>query len=988
MPAPKTIHELVKHFDRNIEAYRSGRYKESQLRQEFINPFFEAFGWDVSNKNRYAEAYKDVIHEDSIRVAEGTKAPDYCFRIGGTRKFFLEAKKPSVDIKRDIHPAYQLRRYAWSSKLPLSILTDFEELAVYDCRIKPKKTDKASIGRIKYITYKDYIKEWEWIEGTFSREEILKGSFDKYAESAKRKRGTAEVDAAFLNEIESWREMLAKNIALRNKRLSIRNLNFAVQRIIDRIIFLRICEDRGIEKYGRLRDISKLANNYKELGVLFKHADDKYNSGLFYFRKEKGRGRPDEITLKLKVDDRPLMQIIKSLYYPDSPYEFSVLPADILGQVYEQFLGKVIRLTKSHRAIIDEKPEVKKAGGVYYTPTYIVDYIVENTVGKLLEKCRIPNEASKLKILDPACGSGSFLIGAFQYLIDWHQKYYTGQSRGKACLAPTKKAKIKKYSTGKSPKLYQAGKDDWRLTTGEKKRILLNNIYGVDIDPQAVEVTKLSLLLKVLEGENENTLQTQLLLFHERALPDLSSNIKCGNSLIGTDFYDSKQGELFPDEEERMRINAFDWDGKLGFPDIFKDGNPGFDAVIGNPPYIDSEWMSKYHPDTRSYCSSRYLSASGNWDIFCVFAEKAIDLCRKKGFSSFIVPNKIGSAPYAKSVSGILSIRNILQSIRDFSSVPVFPVSVYPIVYVAKREKPNSKSLVKYEKMNMENGKIYPDKAKMLNLHKYFSKHPWPVFGDISENSPVERLRNEYPLLQDVASVLGAATVSEAYEIKELISESTGTKKGGMVFINSGTIDRYLPLWGIKNTRYLKKKFNRPVVSITKKKRLPWKRREQAETRKLIVAGMTKILECIIDEKGNILAGKSTSIIFSDMELKYLLGLLNSRLISYFFINVHGGNKLAGGYLRIGPPQLRTIPIRTVDFTNKKDKEKHDRMVKLVEAMLDLNRKLPKAKTAHQKEVLHRQIDATDGRIDKLVYELYGLTKKEIKTVEEATNKG
>jgi len=217
------------------------------VRREFIDPFFEALGWDVTNKAGYAEAYKDVIHEDAIKMGGATKAPDYCFRIGGARKFFLEAKKPAVNIKDDVDPAYQLRRYAWSAKLPLSILTDFAEFAVYDCRLAPKPADKSSVGRVLYLTYKEYADRWDEIEGVFSREAVLRGSFDKFAESKKGKRGTSQVDAEFLSEIESWRDALAKNLALRNPKLSVRDLNFAVQRTIDRIIFLRMCEDRGIE---------------------------------------------------------------------------------------------------------------------------------------------------------------------------------------------------------------------------------------------------------------------------------------------------------------------------------------------------------------------------------------------------------------------------------------------------------------------------------------------------------------------------------------------------------------------------------------------------------------------------------------------------------------------------------------------------------------------------------------------------------------------
>ena len=311
MALPREITDLIERFDRNRDSYLSGQYNETQLRREFLDPFFTALGWDVENKQGYAEAYKDVIHEAALKIGGVTKAPDYCFRIGSVKKFFVEAKKPAINLKDDITPAFQLRRYAWSAKLPLSILTDFEEFAVYDCRIKPVQTDKASTGRVLYFTYKDYAAKWDEIVSIFSHEAVLKGSFDKYAESSKLKKGTATVDDAFLTEIEDWRDILARNIAIRNADLSQRELNFAVQRTIDRLVFLRICEDRGIEEYGRLQVQLNGTNVYKRLVQLFSQADDRYNSGLFHFQREKDRHEePDKLTLKIEIDDKPLKDII------------------------------------------------------------------------------------------------------------------------------------------------------------------------------------------------------------------------------------------------------------------------------------------------------------------------------------------------------------------------------------------------------------------------------------------------------------------------------------------------------------------------------------------------------------------------------------------------------------------------------------------------------------------------------------------------------
>jgi hypothetical protein len=525
LAAPIIIAELVERLDRYQDTYKSHQYNEAQVRQEFVDPFFKALGWDLDNAQGFAEAYKEVIHEDTIKVGHSTKAPDYSFRLGGSRKFFLETKKPSINLADDPAPALQLRTYAWNAKLALSILTDFEEFVVYDCRFQPQKTDGPSKARLLYLTYKDYLDRWDEIAGIFSKEAILKGAFDKYAETTKSKRGTKEVDAAFLEEISSWRENLARNIAIRNQELSVEELNSAVQNTIDRIIFLRICEDRGVEKYEQLKSLSDGEGIYAKLCDLFLHADARFNSGLFHFKDEQERAKPDLFTLNIQIDDKPLKEIISSLY-PPGPYNFAVMPPEILGQVYEQFLGKVIRLTEGHHAKVEDKPEVKKAGGVFYTPSFVVEYIVKNTVGKLLEG-KNPKTASSLRILDPACGSGSFLLGAYKCLLDWHLEWYSKAllpflEKGEPETSPIikrllpseyiseapnnekRRGRKKKHRQVANLPIYQGPGNVWRLTSGEKKRILVNNIYGVDIDTQAVEVTKLSLLLKVLGRESRD----------------------------------------------------------------------------------------------------------------------------------------------------------------------------------------------------------------------------------------------------------------------------------------------------------------------------------------------------------------------------------------------------------------------------------------------------------------------------------------------------
>ena len=474
IPTSQSIIQLVQHFDTQLVDYKAGKYNETQLRRDFLDPFFATLGWDMTNQEGASERYREVIHEASVEVEGKAKAADYAFRIGNTVAFFVEAKKPAVNIGTSADAAFQIRRYAWSAKLPISIVTDFEQLAVYDCRNKPNHSDAVHVGMLKLYHYKDFITKWDEIYNLFSKQAVKQGALDRYVVDLKGKRGTADVDDDFLVEMERWREMLARNIAIRNTGLSRRQINAAVQLTIDRIIFLRICEERGIEAEDALRNATDGIEVYEDLMVLFKQADKKYNSGLFHFEEEKSQSSyPDTLTPHIKIDDKVLKDILANLYYPKCPYAFNYISADILGQVYERFLGKVIRLTSAGHAKVEEKPEVRKAGGVYYTPTYIVEYIVKNTVGELLkEKTPADMEKAPLRVLDPSCGSGSFLLGAYQYLLDWYLDWYENNDP-------------QKWSKGKNPSVMET-REGWRLTMEKKKEILTSHIFGVDIDDQII----------------------------------------------------------------------------------------------------------------------------------------------------------------------------------------------------------------------------------------------------------------------------------------------------------------------------------------------------------------------------------------------------------------------------------------------------------------------------------------------------------------------
>jgi hypothetical protein len=1097
MSAPKEILDLVARFEHQLAAYKSGHYHETQLRREFLDPFWKALGWDVDNTAGYAEAYKDVVHEDTLHVRGVLKAPDYSFRIGGARKFLLEAKKPSVFIKEEIPPAFQLRCYGWNVKLALSVLSDFEEFAVYDCRFEPHKDDPADTARVFYCTFREYADQWDWIAARFSREAVLKGDFDRFAESIKAKRGTREVDEAFLETIEGWRLELARNLALHNPKLTRRELNFAVQHIIDRIVFLRICEDRGIEDFGRLQALAKGDRIYPRLCQLFEAADVRFNSGLFHFKPEPGRHEPpDGLTLGLQVDDKLLRDIFGVLYYPDSSYDFSLIPTDILGQAYEQFLGKVIRLTPGHRAVVEEKPEVKKAGGVYYTPTYIVDYIVRQTVGTLLDDLtagetksrdrqrtfdeegkggkgeeehnpaatslssapfplfpsaatpraasRLLDRVSPLRILDPACGSGSFLLGAYQYLLDWHLQFYLANDPAR-------------WAKGGKPALVQTAQG-WKLTIAERKRILLNNIFGVDLDSQAVEVTKLSLLLKVLEGETQQTIEPLLRLFHERALPDLGGNIKCGNSLIGPDFYEQEQLPLLSDQE-RYRINVFDWQAE--FPHILRpktsgselrDAPPavpldytwpgvplhgsysykkkkveefapspgplepawegGFDAVIGNPPYVRIQGFPRVQI---AYFSRRYASTTGNFDLYVPFVERGLGLLRDGGKLGMIVPNKFFRTDYGAGLRRTLSANRAVCQIVDFGASQAFRATTYTCLLFLRRG-----GAAAYDVATVAAGPASLERATSTSRPAHeLTELPWTFEDEVTTQLLAKLARDSVRLLDlpaemsrgsstgndevFVIAARGAAVETDALRIPVFASDF-----GRYRFTPAGRWRVIFPYhqreheFQLVAERELRRMWPR-VFAYLSEHQAALKRRKQfkewfgySAPRNLELHERAQIAVPLLADKGlcalippglrgrlcPMASGGFTITLGAEAKVRpeYLLGLLNSKLLFWRLRKV--SNVFRGGWITCTKQYFGELPIRTIDFSKQTDEARHDRLVSLVERMLALHRQLAAVRTPHEKTALQRQIDATDAQIDRLIYDLYGLTEDEIRIVE------
>ncbi len=978
------IATLVERFADQFDSYKKAEYNETLTRRDFIDPFFKAFGWDIDNTNGYAEAYREVIHEDRVKVGKATKAPDYSFRlVGGKRLFFVEAKKPNVVVKDEIHAAYQVRRYGWSAKLPISIITDFEEFAIYDCTKKPNPTDKASVARIKYLTFKAYLKEFDFLWETFSKERVLKGSFDKFVASNASKKGTATVDKEFLQSLDKWRTLLAENIAKQNKALDEDEINFAVQQTIDRIIFLRIAEDRSVEPYNSLRLAVKQGDYYKNLFEQFLRADEKYNSGLFNFKK-------DKISTTLAIDNKVLKTILNELYYPESPYEFSVLSVEILGSAYEQFLGKQIKIDKAHRVQIEEKPEVRKAGGVYYTPQYIVEYIVKNTVGKLVEN-KTPKEIRKIKIVDPACGSGSFLIGAYQYLLDWHKNYYSNNGK------PSKGRKDNPLTP------------EGNLTTAEKKRILLNNIYGVDIDVNAVEVTKLSLLLKCMEGETEASIASQLSFFNERVLPTLDDNIKSGNSLIDTDFYGY---ELF---EQEKKIKPFNWQKE--FPDVFElkkitsnqdfkkqlekvkklqqdtddllikyiVNEPqqeygkisGFDIVIGNPPY-----GALFSDNEHSYFKNRYNTSAWRGESYLMFIEQGLRLLKPNGLLSFIIPDTLLNLGFTQPTRELL-LRN--SKILEIIGLPsnVFSAATVDTIILNTEKKnytdkfhPSNVWVKTFGKKQTISSIENPQKEFFVKTKDWFEQNSFNLQTNDTEKELLIKIESGKENIGSIAEIFSGIKTYEVGKGKPVQTEKIKTEKpytspkkideNWLPFYDGKHIGRYQLLWKANNWI----KYGGWLAAP----RNP----ENFEGEKILIRKITgkALIATYIPE-----TSYCNTLLFvlklkeKTYSYKSILAVLNSELIGWYFKNKFQINN-DDTFPQIMIRDILKFPIPIIN--KKNDVE----LNKLVDQILQLNQEKAEAKLQTKISQIENKIDYFENRINEIVYQLYELTEDEIKIVE------
>lgn len=976
----KIVAERVEEFERSKAVLTKKGHGETNIRSNFIDVLFRALGWDM--KNHY-----EVVREYSQRdrsTGGGTKKVDYAFKINGALKFFIEAKEASVDLERDRGAIYQAKRYAYSSngRAPIVILTDFEEFRVFNV-IRAPLPDNPDRELLKThsMRYTDYLEKWDLLWDSFSREAVAAGSLD--ALRGRIDKNTRTMDVDFLEQITAWRETLARNIALRNKELSVDEINEAVQRILDRLIFIRNLEDREIEQENTLLDKTKGANDvYRGVVPVFHELDRVYNGLLFkrHFSEE------------LAIDDKTMKDIVKSMCYPVSPFQFDVIEPEILGRIYEKFLGSKIRLTENHQAKIEEKPEVRKAGGVYYTPEYIVQYIVENTVGKKIENLT-PEGIKSIKIIDPACGSGSFLLGAYSYLLEYHRKWYA----------------VHRPDGARGKDYYVTREGETRVSLEKRGDILRNNIFGVDIDKEATEVAIMSLYLKMFDDGFDRG-ERDLFFVKGHVLPDMTDNVKCGNSLVGTDYFD---GKLDFDMEEMKQIKPLDWEKE--FAGIISEG--GFDCVIGNPPYVRQETLGSAFKD---YAHRVYKAYHGIADLYVYFIEKAFSLVKEGGYLSYIVANKWMRANYGQPLRVWMAGKNI-EEIIDFGDLPVFQgATTYPCIVRLK------KSAVGRDFLAVNVGALdFQSLPGYVAAHghrcSYDQLNPtgWSL-TDGGSHALLEKLKrtgvplSEYvngKIFYGIKTGLNEAFVLDGATRDRLISEDPKSADIIKPFLMGRDIKRYVSpvesnylilfprgytnqicshrnnAWNCIQkeypaiARYLSQ-FENKAKARYDQGDYWWELRacdyyEEFEKPKIIIPAIVQNASYMYDENCFYSNDKTSIIPIDDL---YLLGLLNSKVPDFVMHNISSTKQ--GGYYEYKPMYVSQLPIRTIDFNIPDEKTAHDAIVSLVNQMLRTQQELRAAKSESDRKLYEQKISMLDAKIDELVYRLYGLTDEEVRIVE------
>lgn len=991
-----TLQSLVERFHANLQYYKDARrnYNEHSCRIEYIDPLLKLLGWDVANEKGLAPQYREVIAEN---YSTPTDRPDYSMTLRGVAKFFVEAKKPAVDISIVKDPAYQTRKYGWNANHRIAVLTNFEYLIIYDTCYMPKESDDCAVARYRVFHYTEYVDRFDEISVLISRDAVYSGEFDRFLETNFPSVGgeKQQVDIMFLSQINKWRVDLSNELYCKGGRYqSLEVLNDVVQEFINQIVFLRICEDRNLPLYHKLQDmVGNPELLQTKLEELFREADRRYNSGMF---------SGDEIVFDLSSD--VILDMISGLYYPQSPYMFNIIEPNLLGKIYELFLTEQLVCLADGRIGLTKKKECQNRA-VVTTPTEIVKYMVDKTLHRVCDGLS-PEEILGVRVADIACGSGVFLEEAFDYLQNYCVQYY--------------------LSSREEAHLLEVGNGRYKLPLQEKKNILCSCIYGIDIDVHAVEVAKFSLLIKLIEDETAPSVSDVMPI-----LPDLNSNIYFGNALISQ----AELGGMTVSPEKMLEVAPFEW--------ASINGGEQFSVIIGNPPYVNTEGMHALLPDVEvTAYKKRYKTSHKQFDKYFIFVEQALRKVKTGGFVCYIVPNKFFKIGAGEKLRDLIAKDQMLVSLDDFGDAQLFEdKTIYSSILLLQKQKQQT---FVYSSVDSANRLWAGETVDSIKLSSStLNKLPWRLTTDMEFLSMLQSIdRVAVPLTKHTNIFNGIQTSAERptpvywFSSEDIVGDYQDTievSRDGVHYtiekallkpyfkptkkaekgLNSYSIletdkriifpydtdGRLIPISEMKSNypgtyAYLEANYDRLVpkcVSEDGIRDVPnataetWYQygRTQAltafiNTPKLIVGVLSKEPMYVLDRNDILIASGGTAGYCaisrktgSPYALEYIQAWLSNPVTEKILEIV--GSDFEGGFISRGTFVLQTLPFVELDFSDDIQRGIYDRVVEASREIYDINGTLSTRPAKRISMLLQSRKDSLIAEIEALIERVYHL---------------
>lgn len=947
----RIIMGLVSDFEAHERAYMAPSYQEQELRADFLDKFYTALGWDVGHVLQKNPFEQEVKVERGVKEGGARRRADYAFYVAPNfrdPRFYVEAKRPSVELAtKDNY--FQAIRYGWNSQTPIVVLTNFYQTHLLDCCYKPD-IDTALERRLRGYALNDLktVEKFAELYYLLSREAVAAGSLEKYSAALPKKRGKSlqltlfkggyqRMDRTFLADLDGYREALARSFKETNLSLDGGTLTEVTQRVLDRLIFIRFLEDKLIESNHLVSNSGGKGTAWGDFVAASRHLDAIYNGIVF-------KQHPLLDTPKFSVDDAVFADVCEQLAHVNSPYDFNYIPIHILGSIYERFLGNVI-VTTPKGAKLEEKPEVRKAGGVYYTPEYIVRYLVKWSVGRCIEG-KSPQQMAVLRFCDLACGSGSFLLGVYDLLLDEHRKWYS---------ANPDRAKRDGYI------LHNDG--TYHLSLAQKRTILVNSIYGVDVDPQAVEVAQLSLYLKLLEEETTATARSHQLEFRETLLPSLNRNAVCGNSLIETDILD---GNLFQQDEER-RLRPMDL--KAQFPKVMQEG--GFDAIVGNPPYVRPHNLTETH---KKYFWQHYPVFKGKADIYTCFMQRSTDLLKAGGYFAYIVSQGwLALDSFDVLRQHVLKHYKVLQLVNLPERV-FEDAQVETMAFVFQRETSKlARTRHRIEVLRCAKGAVENEFRPVRAIPQRAFQGTYLNVFDLSIEPETEAVKAKMRKGPNIGSMYDVVFGLKTGDDSKFLHSTKEKHKEDKPLLRGDDVRRYSLDWKGDYVWYVPKrmKAHRSTARPGEADRF--------EQPKVLVKDTTKDFACTYEDGTHyvkdvlIVIPKQGVTAFYD--LKALAEIINSKALRFFY-------RTTFQTLHVQSGELASLPLPPLDPRNKEEKAAHDRLGSLVGQMLQAQEQRAEAMTDADSTYLDGRTRTLDHRIDELVCALYGLDADDVRLIE------